>query len=112
MGVAMKNFLLTGLLLGVAAAGCGREHVTSPVPQWHSWDQVVLAETRAEGGEPASEVSVRSDGALTLVVGQGNSLSSWGLLARTKMEKLTSLIDSLPLLATRHRARAPPAAFS
>jgi hypothetical protein len=100
----MKNFLITILVLGMAAAGCGREHVTSPVPQWHSWDQVVLAETRAEAGEesgeesgePVSEISVHSDGALTLVVGRGNEVSSRGLLSGDKMETLTSLIDALP----------------
>jgi hypothetical protein len=96
MGVAMKNFLITVLTLGMATAGCGREHVTSPVPQWHSWDQVVLAETRADAGDPVSEVSVRSDGALTLVVGRGDAVSSRGFLAGTKMEALTGLIDSLP----------------
>jgi hypothetical protein len=92
----MKNFLITILVLGMAAAGCGREHVTSPVPQWHSWDQVVLAETLAKAGEPVSEVSVRSDGVLTLVVGRGNAVLSRGLLSEKKMETLTSLIDALP----------------
>jgi hypothetical protein len=92
----MKNFLLTILVLGMAAAGCGREQSTAPVPQWHSWDQVVLAETHAGAGEPASQVSVRSDGALTLVVGQGNTVSAQGLLSGAKMETLTGLIDSLP----------------
>ena len=96
----MKNFLITILVLGMAAAGCGREHVTSPVPQWHSWDQVVLVETRVEGGgrteNSVSEVSVRSDGALTLVVRQGDTVSSRGLLSGANMDLLTSRIDALP----------------
>ena len=96
----MKNFLITILVLGMAAAGCGREHVTSPVPQWHSWDQVVLVETRVEGGgrteNSVSEVSVRSDGALTLVVRQGDTVSSRGLLSGANMDMLTSRIDALP----------------
>ena len=97
----MKNFLITILVLGMAAAGCGREHVTSPMPQWHSWDQVVLVETRVEAGGRAensvSEVSVRSDGALTLVVRKGDVVSSRGLLSGRNMEALAGLIDALPL---------------
>jgi hypothetical protein len=92
----MKNFLITIFFLGVAAAGCGREPSTSPVPQWHSWDQVVLTETHASAGEPGSEVTVRSDGALTLVIGRGNSVSSRGLLAGDRLETLTRLVDALP----------------
>lgn len=92
----MKNFLITILIVGMAAAGCGREHATSPVPQWHSWDQVVLAETRGEAGIPVSEISVLSDGALTLVVRQGDTVSSRGLLSGNNMETLTGLIDALP----------------
>jgi hypothetical protein len=95
----MKNFLITALILGMAAAGCGREHVTSPGPQWHSWDQVVLAETHVDAGEPVSTVSVRSDGALTLVVKQGDQgdvVSSRGFLSGKHLETLTSLVDALP----------------
>jgi hypothetical protein len=96
----MKNFLITILVFGMAAAGCGREHVTSPVPQWHSWDQVVLVETRAGAGEEAGKpdsVSVRSDGALTLVVRKGDVVSSRGQLSGTRVDTLTSLIAALPL---------------
>jgi hypothetical protein len=96
----MKNFLITVLILGMAAAGCGREHATSPVPQWHSWDQVVLAETHADAGTPASEVSVQSDGALTLVVGSGNAgqetVSSRGILSGEEIETLTGLVSAVP----------------
>jgi hypothetical protein len=71
------------------------------MPQWHSWDQVVLVETRVEAGGRAensvSEVSVRSDGALTLVVRKGDVVSSRGLLSGRNMEALAGLIDALPL---------------
>jgi hypothetical protein len=92
----MKNRLITILVLGVAAAGCGREHVTAPGPQWRSWDQVVLSSAQGAAGEPGADVSVRSDGALTLVTGGGNAVSSRGLLTGEKLETLTRLVDSLP----------------
>jgi hypothetical protein len=92
----MKNLLLTILMLGVAAAGCGRESSTSPVLQGRSWDQVVLAESHSGAGEPESEIQVRSDGALTLLIERGSVSSSRGLLAGDKLEMLTRLVDALP----------------
>ncbi len=117
MGEAMKNFLIVILILGAAAAGCGRETPTSPEPQRRSWDQVVLAERHAPAGDPASEISVRSDGVLTLVFrpanvavaahaagpdgaagpdDSGDTVSSRGLLTGQRLDALSDLVDALP----------------
>jgi hypothetical protein len=107
----MNNFLLTVLVLGIAAAGCGRERSTSPVPQVRSWDQLVLAEAPDETGAPFSELQVQSDGALTFQIRRGSASSSRGLLAGDKLETLTRLVDALPPVSYSPARACPDRAF-
>lgn len=93
----MKNLLLNlTVCLLVAAAGCGRDHATDPTPQGVTWTQVRLVDATGGPEGSVSDLSVLPVGALTLLDGRGNAVSSQGLLADGNLETLIRLVDALP----------------
>lgn len=89
----MKRLLYITSIASVLAAGCTWER-TAPSAQGPAWDRVQLHETA--DGAAVHDLSVRTDGELSLVDSRGDGGSSQGLLAGEKLETLARLIDRLP----------------
>jgi hypothetical protein len=95
MGEHMKNLLYIAMILSGLAAGCAWDNSTAPQAQEPTWNLVRFHETAA-ADDSFRDLSVRTDGELTLIDGRGDGMSERGLLAGEKLETLARLIDALP----------------
>jgi hypothetical protein len=90
------TYILLTLALGGIAAGCGWDRSTAPQSQNAAWQLVRFHRAGDATSTGFLDLSVESNGELTLVSGRGEASSSRGLLAGERLETLARLVGALP----------------